>query len=386
MTTPNAEVSDHVEPTDDSAADDALLADFDALDDPERASAEFVGDDPEPGSTDEKAAAPRAESPPTDEAPPADTPPDPFAELLKDATPATYKVDGQERTFDGFVVTKSGHGVVPPEQVERLRNTLGLAEKSIADNKVLYERTQRFERLGGEQKLAALEEQVAQLDAAGTQLLAILNDPTALLMLDAEGNVVKNPKAISDLTDKLQFASKVAGFEAKQKFQQSVQQQQQGQQDASQRGRALEAVIAQLHAQYPDLTLQDVAAARAHFGQFASALFRQAGPEDAQQYGYRIGEWLIDTPKMHPFFEERAQFRKEQATTTKKRDAAEAENRKRQAVVSPPRPRKGESGQPRNKDGTYAEKQAERERVRSEMKRAHRRGEFYTDTTAERDV
>jgi hypothetical protein len=49
-------------------------------------------------------------------------------------------------------------------------------------------------------------------------------------------------------------------------------------------------------------------------------------------------------------------------------------------------PQKAESPQPRNKDGTFAEKQAERERLRSAINRAHRRGEFFVDATTTRDV
>lgn len=373
MTTPAVEPVETDNETVD-AADESLVADFDALDDPERASEEFVSEPPAPE---------QAESPPE---PAPVEPPDPFGEALKDAAPVTYKVDGQDKTFDGIVVTKSGHGVIPPDKLDRLRNTLGLAEKSIADNRTLYERTRRFDQLGGEQKIAELSAQVAQLDAAGSHLLNLLNDPTALLMLDAEGNVVKNPKAIADLTEKLQFASKVAGFEAQQQFQGLLQQQQQQQVDTTQQGRALDAVIGQLHEQYPDLTPGDLAAAKAHFGQFTNALFRQATPADAQQYGYRIGEWLIDTPKMVPFFEERANLRREQGEAAKAREAAAAENRKR--VASPPPPK--QKAQPRHEDGTFAkqhkDREAERERLRSEINRAHRRGEFYTDSATERDV
>ena len=394
MTTPNVGVvadrsTPEVAEVSDTGTDDALVAELDALDDPERASEHFLG---EPAASDSPADTPAAtptESPSDPAAVPADsTTPDPFTDLLKDATPLTYTVDRQDRAFDGIVLTKSGHGVVPPDQVDRLRNTLGLAEKSIADNKVLYERTRRFDQLGGEQRLAEQAATIAQLDAAGTQLLAILQDPTALLMLDAEGNVVKNPKAISDLTEKLQSVSRIAEYEAKEKFQQAFQQTQQVQHDATTQGRALDAVVAQFQQQYPDLTPQDLAAAKAHFGPFASALFRQATPEDAQRYGYRIGEWLIDTPKMVPYFEDRAASRRDQATAAKARQAAEAENRKRQTVVSPPKPKA--APQPRRDDGTFAQKnkdsQEERERVRTAINRAHRKGEFYVDSTTERDV
>ena len=394
MTTPNVGVvADRSTPeateVSDTGADDSLAAELDALDDPERASEHFLG---EPAASDSPADTPAAtptESPSDPAAVPADsTTPDPFTDLLKDATPLTYTVDRQDRAFDGIVLTKSGHGVVPPDQVDRLRNTLGLAEKSIADNKVLYERTRRFEQLGGEQRIAQQAAEIAQLDAAGTQLLAILQDPTALLMLDEQGNVVKNPRAISDLTEKLQTAGRIAEFEAKEKFQQAVQQTQQVQQDATTQGRALDAVMTQFHQQYPDLTPQDIAAAKAHFGSFAGALFRQATPEDAQRYGYRIGELLIDTPKMVPYFEDRATFRREQATATKARQKAEAENQKRQPVASPPKAKT--VPQPRRDDGTFAKQhkdsQAERERIRSEINRAHRKGEFYADSTTERDV
>ena len=42
--------------------------------------------------------------------------------------------------------------------------------------------------------------------------------------------------------------------------------------------------------------------------------------------------------------------------------------------------------QPRNPNGTYAEKEAERERVKAAINRAHRRGEFYADQTTTSDV
>jgi hypothetical protein len=318
------------------------------------------------------------ESPPTADGEPTDTP-DPYATLTKNASPFAYKVDGQERTFDGIVVGKNGAGYIAPDQLDRIRNTFGLADKSIADNRGLYERVQSFERLGGVSKIATLEEQVAQLDAAGTKLLELLRDPTSMLMLDEQGNVVPNQRAITEYTERLQFVSEKAAFEARGRFQQNTQQVQQTATQGQQHEKAFHAVFDQFRQQYPTLTEGDIASAKAHFGAFTGALFRQATPDDAQRYGYRIGEWLIDTPKMAPWFEDRMALRASTAAHDTARKKAEQDNRTRQPapVVSP---RKAAHEQPRNKDGTYAEKQAERERVKREMARAHKRGEFYSES------
>lgn len=368
--------------------DDALLGELDALGDPERAS-EKLFDPPEPAADlpSDAPETPPQESPAPVDAAPVDSPTDPIAAITKDAQPFTYTVDGQARPLDGAVVTKDGAVFFPATHADKLRSTLGLAEKSIADNKVLYQRQQEFERLGGLAKWEEAAAQAAAVDAAGAKLLAILDDPTQLLMLDEQGNVVKNQRAIDLLTRDLQLTGKEAAAAARMSFQTTTREANTQHQQVEQQDRALSYAVDQFRQQYPDLTPQDVETARQHFAAFRGALFRQATPDDAQRYGYRIGELLIDTPSMAPWFADRAALRKEQAESQKARSTAEAENRKRTTPPVVVSPRKtGKPTQPRNTDGTYAEKQADKERIRQQMRQAHRRGEFFVDNSTERDV
>lgn len=316
------------------------LGDLGASDDaPDPAPATDAVDPPSDATEDS------AEVDPTDEtAAPVDpvAPVDPFAALMQDAAPLTYKVNGSERPFDAILMTGDGKpAIIPADKVGQVRDMVARYESNAAANRELYQTVQRYESLGGLEKFHELQERNAQLNAASLHIL----DSLVAMGLPQETLAL------------LQREAKIAAAEAR--FT-TIEQRQTAEQtfatttnDAAVKESAIPSAIDTHFAHVP---ASDRDAAKAYFAQFRDALMFKATPEQALQWNVKPGTWMVDLPKMAPYFETLANARTTAATEAEKRAAAAKHNATVTAPKVAPKPTPKAKAQPRREDGTFAEK------------------------------
>ncbi len=330
-----------------------------------------------PESPDDPAAAPDASTtaqPETDQAAPAEPViPDDVAEMIKAAAPLSYRVDGQDKTFDGILEIKGQGALIPQEHLERVRNTLSYAEKSIADNKALYRETQEYRALGGRQAYEALEREKAAVNAAGLKLLQTLQEA-----FPGE----ENAAIIQSVLREAQLDARDAEWALRGKHQQAITETQTAETRESQRGSALEGTYHQIAQAFPALTKDDWAAARSHFGQFREALFRPATAEECRANGWREGQEVVATERMASWFQDRAAQRSTFAAEAESRRKAELENKKRLAIpAAPPKPKPAARPSQRSATPPKAQKEGEKPSF-ADIRRSWNRGEFYAANPA----
>lgn len=308
-----------------------------------------------------------------------DTPPtpDPFEDAPSIGKPLTYTSDGQSKTFDGIYEIEGKGAVIPQAHLGKLRDVLNRADHATEQNRTLYAKTQEFERVGGIPRIAELEQKLAKLDAAGALFVEMLEQPqmlASLLRQTADGSITIDPMQKQFLLQRMQVAAKEAEFSAREAWEQKQVSYRSESTEASQRESALRGTIEQLADGLPP---EDIDAALKHFGPLSDALFRKATPEDVEKWPglFAIGQTILDRPKMLAWFEDRKALRASQREAQAKREAAAKENAKRAPVVkvaTPPKPKPAPK-QPRNEDGTFAEKG--RKFDRDDFMRAAMRGE-----------
>jgi hypothetical protein len=156
---------------------------------------------------DAKVGTPEASAPP---AGPTDDP-------LKDATPLTYTVNGEQRTYEGIRVLGTDGAIIKPEDLPDLMRRLGERDHLYETNKAQYEATQQLERLTewrttdadgkestvkGLEGLATMRVQHGKLAAAFDTLASVFKDPAkfvGLLGQDEQGKIVLDPTALQHL-------------------------------------------------------------------------------------------------------------------------------------------------------------------------------------------
>jgi hypothetical protein len=309
---------------------------------------------------------------------PAATPEPSGEELAKLAVPFTYTVDGQGRSVE-MIREIPGTGVVIEQpHVEQFRNYLQTADKAIRDNAPLRARAAEYARLGGPQKFAEVQARAEALDAMGTKLLEAIANPEMLAAL------LNDPRERMMLLREAQFIGKDRIAAQMQKFQTEMAQPDPAVQAQEQTGRdsqALETAFQSIDRAFREkgveLQPQDWQAARSHFGQFRSALFRTATAADSQRYGFPVGQRFLDIPAMHSWFLDRGNLRYQQAADVQNRAKADAENAKRlgtKPTVAPRSP--GQRPGAGKKTATGG-----KEKTWSQIKNDWRVGRFATEPT-----
>lgn len=299
-----------------------------------------------------------AETPPSDAPAPPDTQTDPFVALVKDALPLTYTVDGQQKTYPGVFEVPGKGAVIPAEHLARVRDTFQRAEHAVEQNRKLYAEQQEFVKVGGIERLETVERDFARQNAAGEILVSAFGDPNAiaaLLVQKADGSF-----GFSDrhqlLIDRMNLAAGRAEMDARAGWSTKRTTAQAEVNAPTEQTDALTQAVNELG---KDLTPEDRDAAMKFFSPLAGALVRKATAEDVAQWPqFRIGQTLVDAPKMAAWFQTVKAHRENTAKETTARQKAEAENAKRLAqtkAATPPAKPKPKAA-PRNDDGTFAEK------------------------------
>lgn len=254
-------------------------------------------------------------------------------ELVAKAVPFSFTSDGQQSTVD-VIREIPGEGlVIEQANVEKFRNMIQTADKALRDNVKLREQESRYEKLGGTEKYRELESRSAALDAMGTELLKIINNPEQLISLATD------PRERALLLRELQFMGNSTAQTAGQKFGDSLNTVDAGRTQETQDATAFEGALQSIYKALPMLTAEDQQAIRVQFSQpgMKAALYRTSTAADAK-YGIPPGQRIIDIPLMHPYAEQLARIRQRQTVAEQNRIRAENENRLRNpAPATPPK-------------------------------------------------
>lgn len=173
---------------------------------------------------DAAAATPDAGAPPSED--------DPFAA----ATPATYTVDGQERTYAGIKILGEdfgNRGIIEPTDLPDVLRRLGERDHLVDANQVAYRERQAIEpltswtitgddgkeqTLTGQAGLMAMHVDHVRKDALISVMDQVFASPDALiglLMKDANGAVTIDPAALRNLQREIRLSAGEAAEKAK---------------------------------------------------------------------------------------------------------------------------------------------------------------------------
>lgn len=296
--------------------------------------------EPEPVTEPAKAeAAPEGEeAPPEGEEPP---PPDPFATLLADAKPLTYKRSGRDETFDGILEIPGKGALIPSDKVDHVRNLIARHEANAADTQRLYGEIKRYERLTykdsaqAEHKgLAAvhrMQEEQAYTNASSGVIFEHLMNPQKLLSLlarDEQGNLLMqlSREGMSALQDRARFAGERAAFDTQSRRSTEEAEFARSSQEEAALGNAIPDAIDRA---FPDADAATRAEAKEIFGPLGRALMFQVTPEQAAEYGQPVGTWMVATGRMEKWFADRLTARSSTSAAQAAAAKAAADNARR---------------------------------------------------------
>ncbi len=274
---------------------------------------------PDASASDPTASAP-AEDGATEEA---ETAPDgeaPVADPMEGFTPASYRADGQEKSFEGMLIHPDHGALVDKDAVPRLLEQLSKADHYEQTNRSLYDQYKALERatswttkgangqdetVTGAKAIEAQRVALARSNAALTSVVNVLKNPQALanlLALDDNGNVVANQQNLQHLITQSQLAEIQAEQQARAQLAGMLTQQDSPASiNFETQGPSLVESAAQ-HAGVSTLSADDKAMALQLLPQFV----RSATPEDrVQNPQLQIGQPVIDA-KFHALLQRMA--------------------------------------------------------------------------------
>jgi hypothetical protein len=248
---------------------------------------------------------------------------------LPEHTPLTYKVDGQDRSFEGgFIVP--GHGaIITADALPKLQDRLQQADRLVQQNQSLYQRTQAYEKLGGVAGYQKLAADRALLDASATLLLKALGDETTLVALATD------PVARQQLIKEIQLTAREAQWTAQNLFRETAAKEQEASQSAWRMQTAIHNAVGSLAQQFDGLTADDVTAVRTYALKMHAALIRPATPDEAREANVAVGAPILDVPMLHTLLADRHALRVEAAELARRHQTDAVENAARAAAAAP---------------------------------------------------
>lgn len=259
--------------------------------------------------------------------------------------PFKYQVDGQEVAFDGIEEIPGEGALVSLDALPRLRDRLQTADRLGPQVQQYQQTLNRFQKVGGFERMEQLEANANVLVGIGKTLLDLLTDET----MTEDGyparlaKLATDPEARANLLDRLDILTQKAEMEGRGKFKAALSGMEQAGQEESARGQVIHGAVSEMAAAVArnmniQLLPEDVAEAEQVFAQFADSIYRPATAEEAATLRIPVGSRIIDYPKMHPWFVARAQFRQRGSADANRATAAATENANRLAAATPTRP------------------------------------------------
>jgi hypothetical protein len=274
--------------------------------------------------------------------------PDEPAVLEPDVTPVPFKyqVDGQEVGFDGIEEIPGEGAIVSVEALPRLRDQLQRADHLSRQIGQYTQVVDRFQKVGGFERMEQLEANAAVLQAVGQKFLEILSEEGAKTedgYPAALAELATDPRARALMLRELDVLTRDAEMRAKGTFHSTMQGVDRAGQEGTARTQAITGAVQEMaqaitKAYGVTLAADDLAEAQQVFGQFAESIYRPATAQEAATLRVPVGSPIIDYPKMHPWFTARAQLRAREAATRSSAASATAENAARLAAATPTRP------------------------------------------------
>ena len=260
--------------------------------------------------------------------------------------PFKYQVDGQEVAFDGIEEVPGEGAIVSQDALGRLRDRLQVADRMEPQVRQYAQVVDRFQKVGGFERMEQLEANAAVLQAVGQKFLQILAEDgpkTEEGYAAALAELATDPRARALMLRELDVLTRDAELTARGKFKGDLQGVDRAGQESSSRAQAITGAVAEMgraitQAMGVTLTAEDLAEAQAVFGQFGETIYRMPTAQEAAALRIPATQPIIDYPKMHPWFTARAQLRAREATDRNTSATATAENAARLAAATPTRP------------------------------------------------
>ncbi|MFA6167811.1 MAG: hypothetical protein WC700_14415 [Gemmatimonadaceae bacterium] len=262
------------------------------------------------------------------------------------AIPFKYQADGQEVAFEGIEEIPGEGAIVSVEALPRLRDQLQRADhlgRQIGE----YSRTvDRFQKVGGFERMEQLEANAAVLQSVGKKFLEILAEDGAKTedgYPAALAELATDPRARALMLRELDVLTRDAELRARGTFRSTMQGVDRAGQEGANRTQAITGAVSEMGKAITaafgvTLPPEDLAEAEQVFGQFAESIYRPASAQEAATLRVPVGSPIIDYPKMHPWFTARAQLRQRETATRSSAATASAENAARLAATTPTRP------------------------------------------------
>lgn len=276
---------------------------------------------------------------------------DPFAALVKEAKPLTYRMNGADYAHPMVFEVPGKGAVVPADQLGEFRNFIARAESNAATAKALLADREQYERIGGLEKVHETQERFAAINEVGLLLLDAIRNPLSLVTIDAQGQVIPHAERIQILQERMKVASERAIYDARQERVKQEQTYRTTTQDTELRAAAIPNAINGPH--FAKYDPADRASALAFFARRPDAYLFTVTPETAATYGQPVGTLMVDAESIAAYLDEKAADRAKATTDASKREAAARENVARTTVrpvapkpkAAPAQPRDEESGQ-----------------------------------------
>jgi hypothetical protein len=293
----------------------------------------------------EAPAAPAETAAPTSEAPaPEGTEQTPEPEAA--AIPFKYQADGEELSFEGIEEIPGEGAIVSVEALPRLRDQLQQAHHLSRQIGQYQGVVDRFQKVGGFERMEQLEANAAVLQAVGQKFLEILAEDGAKTedgYPAALAELATDPRARALMLRELDVLTRDAEMRAKGTFRSTMQGVDRAGQEGASRTQAITGAVQEMGKAIASafgvtLPAEDLAEAEQVFGQFAESIYRPATAQEAATLRVPVGSPIIDYPKMHPWFTARAQLRQREKATANTAATASAENAARLAAATPTRP------------------------------------------------
>ncbi len=303
-----------------------------------------------------------AESPDASAETPATETPDATPEPELTAVPFKYTADGQEVAFDGIEEIPGEGALVSAEALPKLRDQLQRADHYGKQVQQYGQVIERFQKVGGFERMEQLEANAAVLQAVGAKFLEILAEDgpkTEEGYQAALAELATDPRARALMLRELDVLTRSAEMDARGKFKGALQGVERAGQEAGARGQAMQGAVQEMGRAIKqtfgvDLAPEDLAEANEVFSQFADSIYRPATAQEAAALRVPVGSPIIDYPKMHPWFTARAQQRSREAQLRTASTAATADNTARLAATTPTRPATTRAATQRPGTGTKA--------------------------------
>lgn len=257
--------------------------------------------------------------------------------------PFTFRSVGQEVPIDGAMLRADGSLVIPAASLPQ-------AQQLLARGHEFQTRTQS--------QLQAMQREIAQYKESATQ--PTLNERRITAAYQHLASIVDDTESLAKMALDPEYKAlvleriHVAMERAQHAHETSSRERRTANESTEQRSAAERHAIATnteaIVAEFPELTAEDKQQIAGFIAKIGPALVRDATQEDADQWGVRVGERVVDNTRIEEYVRQVVTLRKQAGETAKKATEAARFNKAQQPTKqTPAKPKSAPQAQPKQK-------------------------------------